>query len=368
MRPDIGPKSPRCVGIPHPQVAHGRTHLAYARGLALFVEPQDQAESSRVVGGLPRARDADTITGHEALGGLSTVPLRSGASAFQAGCRGFGSRLPLHSALSLVIRWRRRDRRARFKCATLAPMELMPSRSAALAGLLATSLAGCTLLKDNSTGAAIDRFLGGASQPLEIRVVELGPLRARVGIVLRRSRRRPAALDDRRTGAHADLGRQLWIGHRRYLEGAGPAIDQLLAFTRDRLRWSLGGRDERPTWDAALDEAAITVSEAAITSCPDLPLAIGPDVISDMPFGWRDLDDDAVAANCASIRSRLERDIDEFQALYARAPRHQIEMETMMPFFVASDFHGVGPDADGNAVAVAVPGGACDGSAKEGAG
>ena len=366
MRPDIGPKSPRCVGIPHPQVAHGRTHLAYARGLALFVEPQDQAESSRVVGGLPRARDADTITGHEALGGLSTVPLRSGASAFQAGCRGFGSRLPLHSALSLVIRWRRRDRRARSVCDTRADgADALPvGRIGRPPRHLARGL-----------HAAQGQFDRGRDRPVPGRRLtaagdsccRAGPSRARVGIVLRRSRRRPAALDDRRTGAHADLGRQLWIGHRDP-EGAGPAIDQLLAFTRDRLRWSLGGRDERPTWDAALDEAAITVSEAAITSCPDLPLAIGPDVISDMPFGWRDLDDDAVAANCASIRSRLERDIDEFQALYARAPRHQIEMETMMPFFVASDFHGVGPDADGNAVAVAVPGGACDGSAKEGAG
>ena len=87
-----------------------------------------------------------------------------------------------------------------------------------------------------------------------------------------------------------------------------------------------------------------------------------------MPIGWRDLDDDEVAASCASIRSRLEREIDEFRASFGREPRHQIEMETMLPFFVASDFHGVGPDADGNAVAVAVPGGACDGSAEEGAG
>jgi hypothetical protein len=37
----------------------------------------------------------DTITGHEMLGPLSTVPLRSRSAAFQAECRGFETRLPL---------------------------------------------------------------------------------------------------------------------------------------------------------------------------------------------------------------------------------------------------------------------------------
>jgi len=41
----------------------------------------------------PRFRrlHVDTITGHEMLGGLSTVPQRSGVAAFQAGCRGLES-------------------------------------------------------------------------------------------------------------------------------------------------------------------------------------------------------------------------------------------------------------------------------------
>ncbi len=246
-------------------------------------------------------------------------------------------------------------------------MKPIPLRSAALAGLLAASLAGCTLLEDDPTGAAIDRFLAGASQPPQLRGVDLGFLTPESGTFCAAVARVPL-----RWTTDALVPMQIWVDSfgsaTEILEEAGPAVDELLAFTRARLQWSLGGRDERPTWDEALDVAAVTVSEVAIASCPDLPLAIGPDGISDMPIGWRELDDDEVAANCASIRSRLERDIDEFQASYGRAPRHQIEMETMMPFFVASGFHGVGADADGNAVAVAVRGGACEGSAREGAG
>src|ERR1035437_5453237 len=47
----------------------------------------------------------DTITGHDSLGPLSTVPQRWDVPAFQAACRGFEPRLPLH--LTALVRARR---------------------------------------------------------------------------------------------------------------------------------------------------------------------------------------------------------------------------------------------------------------------
>jgi hypothetical protein len=43
-----------------------------------------------------RSTDEDTITGHEMLGLPRGLPQRSGSPAFQAECRGFETRLPLH--------------------------------------------------------------------------------------------------------------------------------------------------------------------------------------------------------------------------------------------------------------------------------
>ena len=53
----------------------------------------------------PRAR-RDTITGHDSLLPPRSVPQRSDVSAFQAECREFEPRLPLHSSIS---RWPRHD-------------------------------------------------------------------------------------------------------------------------------------------------------------------------------------------------------------------------------------------------------------------
>jgi hypothetical protein len=49
------------------------------------------------VPGSPGPSCDDTITGHDSLGPLSTVPLRSQRLAFQAECRGFDPRLPLQT-------------------------------------------------------------------------------------------------------------------------------------------------------------------------------------------------------------------------------------------------------------------------------
>ena len=66
----------------------------------------DKASSevgSRAPRGLAVGRD-DTITGHVSLRPLSTVLLRTAAPAFQAACRGFDPRLPLHSPVSCLGR------------------------------------------------------------------------------------------------------------------------------------------------------------------------------------------------------------------------------------------------------------------------
>src|SRR3972149_10536435 len=58
----------------------------------------------------------DTITGHDSLGLLSTVPQRSDVAAFQAECRGFETRLPLHLPLWVLrATTYRRGRRTAFR-------------------------------------------------------------------------------------------------------------------------------------------------------------------------------------------------------------------------------------------------------------
>jgi hypothetical protein len=141
---------------------------------------------------------------------------------------------------------------------------------------------------------------------------------------------------------------------------AAPATAAILDFTRSRLRWSLTGEGERPLWDPALDEAAMTLIDTAITSCPDLPLAIGLPGVSERPRGWDDLGADELRAHCDDIAARVEAGIEEFTARMGRPPRHQMEMDLPSTAFVSSDWHGIVIGEDGEATVVPVAGGACD--------
>lgn len=137
-------------------------------------------------------------------------------------------------------------------------------------------------------------------------------------------------------------------------------IEHILDFTRSRLRWSLTGEGERPVWDAEFRAAGSALIDAAIASCPDLPPVIGLPGISDRPSGWDGLDESEVHAHCERIAQRVVAGIDEFEADIGRTPRHQMEMELLLPSFVSSDFHGLALDEDAETIVVAVADGACD--------
>ena len=69
----------------------------------LAEEGSDERRAERVALGLAAVlppASHDTITGHVSLGPVSTVLLRSDVPAFQAACRGFEPRLPLHPRVS----------------------------------------------------------------------------------------------------------------------------------------------------------------------------------------------------------------------------------------------------------------------------
>ena len=138
------------------------------------------------------------------------------------------------------------------------------------------------------------------------------------------------------------------------------ALDRLRAFADERMAWHLGSRNERPLWGDAQVDDSLLLADAAITSCPDLPLVIGLPGTSATPLAWADLDAPAVAERCARDLLRVEAAVAEFVDIFGRQPRHQIEMEPALATFYASDWHGVTVGTGGQAEVLAVPGGACD--------
>jgi hypothetical protein len=85
------------------QEAAGWSRLRDNVCLGVVAGLHDQVVWARGHGHPLMAIDPGTTTGHETLSGLSTVPLRLGVSAFQAGCREFESRLPLHPLLNSTL-------------------------------------------------------------------------------------------------------------------------------------------------------------------------------------------------------------------------------------------------------------------------
>lgn len=141
---------------------------------------------------------------------------------------------------------------------------------------------------------------------------------------------------------------------------AESALSLLIDFANTRMAWQLGAIDDRPIWGDDQIAASMSVADAAITTCPDLPLVQGLPGTSDTPVAWQDVDPTEIAFRCAGMHRRVEDGVDEFVAQSGRQPRHQMEMEISLPLFFASDFHGIALDNTGAAVAIAVPGGACD--------
>ncbi len=141
---------------------------------------------------------------------------------------------------------------------------------------------------------------------------------------------------------------------------AQPAIDRLVSFVERRLRWSLTADGDRPVLDDELNADIVTLAEAAIEACPGLPLVAGLPGVSNKPSGWNDMTEDEVVEHCAGIARGVEEGIQEFVELVGRQPRHQIEMEARLMYFVASDWHGIAVDSDGQAVVVPIPDGGCD--------
>ncbi len=138
-----------------------------------------------------------------------------------------------------------------------------------------------------------------------------------------------------------------------------PSIDRLVAFAEARQRWSLSGDGERPELDEELNADVVALAETALATCSDLPPVVGPPGTSDPPIAWSDLTVDEVATRCGDSADRLASAVSEYVSTVGRQPRHQIEIEAVLPY-TSSDFHGVELDDADRPVIAPVPGGACD--------
>jgi hypothetical protein len=157
---------------------------------------------------------------------------------------------------------------------------------------------------------------------------------------------------------------QYWIDSFATAQGipaeAEGAVARLRDFAAEPMAWQLGNRDKRPLWEEPQTQDAMLLADAAISNCPDLPLAVGLPGASATPLAWRDLDEIAIAERCADNKARVENAVIEFTEKFRIQPRHQIEMEPVLSTFYASDWHGVTVGDNRVATVVPIPSGACD--------
>lgn len=139
------------------------------------------------------------------------------------------------------------------------------------------------------------------------------------------------------------------------------SVVALQDFAQQRLDWNLGRLEERPVYDETLAEHTVAIADAAVAGCPDLPMVVGPP----SQVALEPLSDEVCAERVASV----EEAIDAYVARRGREPGHiaQLDAEAFVAFafgegalFFADDTIGVDQRPDGTAVAVPVPGGACD--------
>ena len=241
-------------------------------------------------------------------------------------------------------------------------MAHVSSRITALALALALAAGGCTLLDRDPSRATMTELLTGTYDPARIEGVDVGALRLSLGDTSTFCG--AAARAPLRWTVDTVVPMQVWVDTYAAVvdmpEAVAPSAQHLLDFTEDRLRWSLTGQGERPTWDAETVAAAQALMDVAITTCPDLPMVVGFPGRSEFPLGWADMSEMEVVAHCESMARGLEEGVAEYQADHGRPPRHQMELDLPTVYYGTSDFHGIVTDEAGRPMVVPVPGGACD--------
>ena len=221
---------------------------------------------------------------------------------------------------------------------------------------------GCALLDRDPTRVTMAELWTGAYDPEQVEGVDVSEF----GVVADGPVTfcEAAATTPLRWTVDALVPMQVWVDTYTAVidmpEDVVPSSQHLVDLTQRRLRWSLTGQGERPTWDAETVAAAETLIDVAIASCPDLPMVVGLPGASDRPPGWSDMSDAAVADHCGSMASRLEEGLVEYQSDHGRPPRHHMELDLPIEYYGASDFHGIVAGTDGMPIVVPVPGGACD--------
>jgi hypothetical protein len=83
---------------------------------------------------------------------------------------------------------------------------------------------------------------------------------------------------------------------------AEPAMALLNDFASTRISWQLGAVDDRPIWGDDQIAASMSLADAAISTCPELPLVQGLPGTSDTPISW--LEEDAAAAGVGRREQR----------------------------------------------------------------
>lgn len=221
---------------------------------------------------------------------------------------------------------------------------------------------GCALLDEDPRRVTMPELIAGAFDPESADGVDTGSLGARFEGA--DTFCEAAKMVPLRWTVDALVPMQLWVdtysGLTDVPDAVAPSVQHLVDFTRRRLRWSLSGVGDRPTWDAETIAAAESLIDTAITSCPDLPMVIGPPRQSQRPSGWSGMTDEEVADHCDWIASRFEEGVVQYEIDHGRPPRHHMELDLPIAYYGESDFHGLVLDEEGRPRVVPVPGGACD--------
>ncbi len=227
---------------------------------------------------------------------------------------------------------------------------------------LAMVASGCALLGADPRPVTMAQLITGAYDPAAVESVDLesfGVSFDDAGTFCEAAGTVPL-----RWTVDALVPMQVWVDAFSELddvpEAAAPAVEHLVDFTQRRLRWSLSGEGERPTWDTATTTAAEALIDAALTGCPDLPMIVGLPGQSDRPSGWADMSDVEVADHCESMRRRFEEGVVQYEIDDGRPPRHHMELDLPITYYGQSDYFGLLLDEGGRPHVVPVPGGACD--------